>query len=269
MIKIAIVEDNEKSGILIEKFVERYSSEHGVCLKTKRYLNALNFVSETEFDYDVVLLDIEMPHMNGMDAAKYIRKNGNDAQIIFVTNMAQYAVEGYEVNALDFVVKPVSYATFSKKLDRAVRKVEELLDRHVTLFTKEGFTKVYLDKVNYVEVKAHSIIYHTDAAKFEVRSSMKLTEALLKDKGFARCNNCYLVNLNNVYEIRKDDLKVGEEWLPISRTKKKDFMVSLTVFLAGGGLNERKNRLFIAIFADFALRLRNTFSRRKKEKLLA
>lgn len=234
MIKIAIVEDNDKSAALMEKFVERFSEENSVVLKTKRYHNAVNFVDEKSFDYDIVLLDIEMPHMNGMDAAKYIRKNGSEAQIIFVTNMAQYAIQGYEVNALDFIVKPVSYAVFSKKFKRAVQKADELSGRYVTLFTKEGFMKVYLDKVNYVEVEAHNIIYHTDIADFEVRSSMKQTEELLKDKGFARCNNCFLVNLNNVYEIKKDTVKVGSDLLPISRTKKKEFMTALTLYLNGG-----------------------------------
>lgn len=235
MIKVAIVEDNEKSGMLIESFVERYSKEKNVGLKSKRYVNGVDFVSETEFDYDIALLDIEMPHMNGMEAAKYIRKIGNDAQIIFITNMAQYAVQGYEVNALDFVVKPVSYSTFALKLTRAIKVVNASLERQITLFTKAGLTKVYLDKVNYVEVNAHDIIYHTETDCLKVRSSMKQTEELLKDKGFARCNNCYLVNLGNVFEIKKDMLKTGDEWLPISRTKKKDFMIALTLYLSNGG----------------------------------
>lgn len=235
MIKVAIVEDNDKSATMLEKFIVRFAEDKSVSLQTKRYHNALNFISETEFDYDIVLLDIELPHMNGMDAAKYIRKGGSSAQIIFVTNMGSFAVQGYEVNALDFIVKPVSYPMFAKKFARGVDKVQSSVNNYITVFLKEGLVKVCLDDVNYVEVKAHHILYHTDKDVLEVRSSMKQTEALLSGKGFARCNNCYLVNLKNVFEIKKELVKVGEEWLTISRTKKKDFMTALTVFLAGGG----------------------------------
>lgn len=232
MIKVAIVEDNEDMGLVIQKFVERYSTEKETAIKTKRYNNGMDFINETEFDYDIIFLDIGLPLINGMDAAKHIRKAGSDAQILFITSLTQYAVQGYEVNALDFIVKPITYATFSPKLDRAIEKANSVIGKQIVLSTRYGLTKMSLSKVNYVEVKSHDIIFHTENDAYAIRDTMKNTEDLLKDKGFARCNSCYLVNLDNVFEIKRNMLKVGSDWIPISRSKKKNFLGALTLHLA-------------------------------------
>lgn len=234
MIKAAIVEDNLDTGITIENFVERYSGEKKVAIKTKRYINGLDFLNDAEFDYDIVFLDIGLPLISGMDVARQIREAGSDVQIIFITSLTHYAVEGYQVNALDFIVKPVTYDLFASKLAKAIEKVNALMDKQIILSTKSGITKMDLNKVNYVEVKSHDVMFHTETDTYTVRNTMKNTEDALKDKGFARCNSCYLVNLNNVYEIKRNMLKVGKDWIPISRSKKKDFMTALTLTLAKG-----------------------------------
>ena len=114
LFRIAIVEDENKDSDLLENYIARYFSEEA---SENRYQvtvfnNAGVFVEHYRADFDLILLDIQMPGMNGMDAAAALRKKDSSVLLVFVTNMAQYAVKGYDVNAAGFILKPVSYYDF-------------------------------------------------------------------------------------------------------------------------------------------------------------
>lgn len=117
---IAVVEDDEKDSEKICRFLARYAEESGTAIETRTFGNGMDFVSDYAPDCDIVFLDIEMPFLNGMDAAKKIRERDAEVAIVFVTNMSQYAIMGYEVDAVDYVLKPIEYPNFRDKLRRAV-----------------------------------------------------------------------------------------------------------------------------------------------------
>lgn len=119
---VAIVEDDDGYARTLKEYLGRYSEERGVRFEVTRYSEAVSFLENYRPRFAIVLMDIELPMMNGMDAARKMREKDDRTCLIFVTNMAQFACDGYGVDALDFIVKPVSYADFSMKLDRAVRR---------------------------------------------------------------------------------------------------------------------------------------------------
>lgn len=234
MIRIAIVEDDDTSAALLGGFVRRYAAEKKKELAVTRFASGVDFISDYAPVYDIVLMDIEMPFMDGMTTARKLRELGDKSPVIFITNMAQYAVKGYEVDALDFMVKPVSYYNFSVKLGKAVAVVLASRDDVITLTLKDGMKKLYVDDVKYIEVFRHDLIYHTTDEKFATRGALREAEEKLSGKGFARCNSCWLVNMKFVTEVKNNLVVVGGESLTISRTKKKDFMNALTLYYAGG-----------------------------------
>ena len=235
MINVAIVEDDIQSASLIASFIEKYAIENSIPLKAFHFKNAVDFLSDYSPKYDIVLMDIEMPFMDGMEAARRLRNLGDKSPLIFITNMAQYAVNGYEVDALDFMVKPINYFNFSIKLKKAVNIVLNQRDRYLTFIQKQGVKKVYIDDLRYVEVSRHTIIYHLSSEVFEIRGSMKEVEDMLSKYEFAKCNNCYLVNLKFITEIKQSLVYLGDEKLTISRNKRKAFLDAVVRYFTGAG----------------------------------
>ncbi len=176
-------------------------------------------------------MDIGLPGMNGMDASRKLREKDRNVIIIFVTNLAQFAVRGYEVSALDFIVKPITYDNFSLKFQRAIANKKDT----DILVTADGEThKVNSADILYVEVFRHSLVYHCLKGDFKTYGALKDIEDRLKG-GFAKCNRCYLVNLRYVDGIKDHLVYVRKHALQISYPKKASFMKELTDFIGGGG----------------------------------
>lgn len=165
MISIAIVEDENKDFAILNGYLKRYSEENNVELfDIRRFKDAVDFISD-KMSFDLIFLDIEMPYMSGMELAKQIREYNKVSVIIFVTNMKQYAVNGYEVGALDFVVKPVNYYDFSLKLERAISVIRSKKDVDVVVAVKHGILRLSSNEVIYIEVRGHYCEYTGNGAK--------------------------------------------------------------------------------------------------------
>lgn len=228
--RIAIVDDEAEQREQLERYVNDYCKERGTWCECVPFSSGLDFVSDYVVPFDVILLDIEMPDMDGLTAAKKIRKIDGQAVIIFITRMAKYAIKGYEVDAMDFMVKPVSYFNLSVKLNKAMRYVS----RHRSFsILSEGDTIVLgEDDILYIEGYNQYAIYHTLSGNYKVHTSLKAAEEKL-GKGFSRCNNSFIVNLNYVSRVSATTVQVGEDVLPVSRARKKSFLDELNRYLGG------------------------------------
>lgn len=228
MFRVAVVEDNDMHADTVMQYVERYAADNGFRTETKRYFNGYEFIADKNFSADIILMDIEMPVMDGMDASKKLRERCEKSPIIFITCMDQYAVKGYEVDAIGFMVKPVTYFDFQTNFGKAVRAVESARDSNVSFTMKDGVVKFSTDDIKYVEVSGHMITFHTFDRDLETRGSMKEIEKAFDGKNFARCNSCYLVNLKYVSQIEKNIVSIaGGGELVISKNKRKEFITAV------------------------------------------
>lgn len=227
MFKLAIVEDNKASAEKLRGFLERYAQENELSFDIAVFSDAVMFLDSYKRVYDMVFMDIEMPFMNGMEAAKRLRMVDQQVILIFVTNMAQYAVKGYEVDALDYLVKPVHYGDFELKLRRAVARREEGQEA-IVVARQSGFLRLRLQEIRYIEVQGHTLFFHTETGSVNGSGTLLETEEKLKGKGFLRCNKCYLVNQKHIVGVQGYTLLMtGGEELQISRPRKKAFMNEL------------------------------------------
>lgn len=229
MVSIAIVEDDERDRAVIKSYLDRYAKQNGQTFKISEFKNAIIFLTNYKPVYDVAFIDIQMPHLNGMDAARKLRESDSSIPIVFITNMSSYAVQGYSVNAVDFVVKPVSYYNFEAMLNKVLR-VSENRFQEVILKTSDGGKKLLTSEIIYVEVIDHKVIYHTEKEDIEIWETLKAQESKLAPFGFAYCSNYCLVNLKHVDSISGGLLTVKGIELSITRSKKKAFMKKLVEY---------------------------------------
>lgn len=233
MIKIAIVEDSEEDANTIASFCNKYAEEHDKQLSVEKFNNGFDFITKEKLDYDIIMLDIKMPFMNGMQTAQKIRESNENVCIVFITSMQQYAIHGYSVAASDFILKPVKYNVFSFKFERLLSKISKNRERSIVVKTNRATKFIKLSDILYIETQKHKLIYHTLSGDYETWGSMKDICATINSSEFALCNSGYYVNLRYVEEVNANEVVVMGRSLPISRLKRKSFIDALTLHGSG------------------------------------
>ena len=232
---IALVEDEPEAADVLASFIDRYAGEKGVELTVTRFGNAMDF-ELTHQRFDLVFIDIQMPGINGMEAAQLMRTYDSETPIIFVTNLAQYAVKGYEVDALDFIVKPVTYFNFRMRMDKAMRHIRRNGGRSIAIGTRDGMRVVPLADIEYVEISRHDLSYHLvgEDEPLTVYGSLTAFEQEVAGGPFVRISNSCLVNMNRVRAVRGSELVMHDGGaLYFSRSKKREAVETITGFLGG------------------------------------
>ena len=234
MPNIALVEDEPEAADVLAAFIARYADEKGLELAVTRFGNAMDF-EMTHQHFDLVFMDIQMPGINGMEAAQLMRTYDSETPIIFVTNLAKYAVKGYEVGALGFIVKPVSYGGLSLSLDRALRAIGANAGRSVAVPTEDGVRVVPLRSIIYVEVTKHRLTYHIENEEpLEARGSLVQLEEELAEAPVVRVSKSCLANMDKISLVRNAEVQMTNgDLLRISRTHKKEVVDKVTDYLGG------------------------------------
>ena len=233
MYHIAIVEDEAAFAAQLQEYLDKYQEEHDVRFKISVFGDGEEILKDYQPLYDIILLDIEMPKVNGMQAAEQIREQDADVTLMFITNMAGYAIKGYEVGALDFVMKPVNYYTFSMKLTRVLKRTRQKARQEILLTLPDGVKKLNVQQIYYVEVQNRMLSYHTDEGVFTMRGTMQSVEQMLRPYAFVKCNHWYIVNLKHVSEVRKNTAIVAGHELEVSRRNRTAFLQALTEYVGG------------------------------------
>lgn len=233
MYHIAIVEDEREFCEQLQSFLKQYEEENDVSFKISVFHDGEEILAHYKNEYDIILLDIQMPKVNGMEAAERIREQDEDVVLMFITNMAQYAINGYAVGALDFVMKPITFYTFSLKMTRAIRRVQRKVQKPIVLNLADGVKTLDVKQIYYMEIQNRMLHYHTDEGEIVVRGTLQSAENILERYPFAKCNRWYMVNLMHVKEVNKNIVKVGPHEVEISRRNRQAFLQALTEYMGG------------------------------------
>lgn len=214
MFKIAIVEDQEETRESLNRFVRQYAQEQGLQVEISLITDGAEIAEHYTPGFDIIFMDVEMPRLDGFGAAEAIR--------------------GYEVDALDYVLKPVNYYQFCTKLSRAIQRVQRRRGGQVVLQLAGGGIQL-LDTADiyYLETHSRMLYYHTSKGEFAARASLQSAEKQLAEYHFVRCNQCYLVNLAYVKGIENDFALVKNDRLEISRRQRTAFLTAVASYMGG------------------------------------
>ena len=231
MIKIAIVEDDIIYADQLREYLHKYETEYGESFDISNFSDGEMIVEGYNSQFDIILMDIEMRFMDGMSAAEMIRRVDKEVVIIFITHTPQYAVRGYAVEALDYILKPVSYFAFSQRLSRAINRMNKREEKTVVISIKGGSVRLNANSILYIESQGHDIIYHTTSGEYVSSGTMKESEEALREIHFFRGSKWYIINLQQVKGLEDGcaRLKNGK-LIPLSRGRKKEFMEALAQY---------------------------------------
>lgn len=232
-----VVEDDPRAADALCAHLARFGRERDVTFSVEVLRSALEFL-DGRHTADIVFLDIGLPGISGMEAAQIIRQTDEVTPIVFVTDLAQYAVQGYAVDALDFMVKPVAYEDFALRMGRAMRVLARNAASTVSIATPTGMRLVPERDIAYVEILRHDLYWHLagEAEPLRVRGSLVREEERLDPARFCRISASHLVNMAHVSRVRGSSVTMddGAE-LTISRTRKKGALEALARY-AGGSI---------------------------------
>lgn len=230
MINVCIVEDEAEQAALLKNYINRYGSAHNEQFSITYLPDGMDLVDDFEGQFDIILLDIQMKHLDGMVAAEKIRQVDSEVIIIFITSTVQYAVQGYAVDALGYVLKPVPYTQFEQLFIKATQRVKAKQKRiYIKVSVDDKQLKLDCESIHYIESQRNNVILHCNDEDYVTAGPLKRFEEMLSEHGFSKCHNAYVVNLSFVEAVKKEEvLLTSGESLPISRARKKEFMAALT-----------------------------------------
>ncbi len=230
--KIAICDDEQKQIEYLSGMVTAWARQNRHAVEIKTYSSAESFLFDysEEKDFDILLLDIEMPGMNGVELAKTVRRENSTVQIVFITGYYEYFSDGFDVSALHYLIKPADKRKLLPILDRAVSNLN-YRQKSVLLTSPDGDIKVSLADICYVESENVHVAVHTVNGVYRSRISLaKFAEQL--DETFIKVHRSYIVGLKYVKRITRTDITMlNGDIVPISRGMYDEAHAALIKFL--------------------------------------
>ncbi|MCI9077657.1 MAG: response regulator transcription factor [Lachnospiraceae bacterium] len=229
--KAAIIEDDEIHADLLEKYLLEWSSNKNIIIEINKYPDAENFLFEWEpgLGFDVLFIDIQMQKMNGVEMARTVRKKDNIVNIIFTTGITGYMEEGYDVEAMHYLVKPVNKSKIYVCMDKIFNRKKE--NSFILVHSKDEVHKIMTNQINYIEARGHGCIIELFSKEngikntklLEVSESISELETIVKAKNFTRCHRSYLCSIPNIHHIGKTEVTFDTgSHIPVSRRLHKD-----------------------------------------------
>ncbi|WP_302558734.1 LytR/AlgR family response regulator transcription factor [Holdemania filiformis] len=234
MITAAIVDDDPNIRETLQAALITDTQKRRIPVQLSVCASGSEFLTLPQEKWDLVLMDVEMPGQNGIETARQLRRVNDRAAIIFITNYIQYALEGYEVQAFRYLLKPIDAAQFEQVVGTALDEIHHRQTAYLQLKGRSEIIRLAIDELIYAETERGHLLLHTPGKVLECYSTMEKLEQELKQEAFFRCHSSFLVALEAVRQIEKQDvvLKDGTR-VPVSKNRKKGMKQALTNFWGG------------------------------------
>ncbi|WP_370775156.1 LytR/AlgR family response regulator transcription factor [Holdemania massiliensis] len=227
MIHIAIAEDIPAERDQLVAALRQAEQQLNEEFQIQTFSDGSELLQKYPHPLDILLLDIQMAEISGMEAARQIRQFDDQVILIFVTSLAQYALDGYAVRAMDYLIKPVRPAALTQTLRLALSHLKKQGGRPLKVRTTEGLAVVDPTTLKYAEAVNHKVVLHCRQRQLAISDSLQNLEKQLAGERFFRIHSAFLVNLNQVSGVQGSDVIVSQDRLPLSKHRRKAFMEAL------------------------------------------
>lgn len=222
LIKIAICEDEKEQQDLLKRYIDQIFEKLYIKYKLEVFNSGEELLDNYSNDIDVILLDIQMGKINGMETARKIRTLDNKVEIIFITSLIEYALEGYEVRAYRYLIKPVKYENLKENIINCIKEID-IKNKYIIVKEQGNQIKLDINEITYVEVQKETITIHTLNKVYKINGTMNNIEKEIDCSRFFRCHKSFLVNLEHVKSIKQYVLLLeNSEEVPVSRYRFKE-----------------------------------------------
>ena len=224
---IVICEDNIEELNIINEYIEQWSKNNNIKVKIDKYQSSESFLFEwTDYNkYDIVFFDIKMKKVSGIELSNLVREKNKVVDIVFVTGMIEYALHGYKVSAMQYLLKPIKQDDIYSCLNKVLERIDSTDEssKFMIIKTPKKSMKLNYDEIYYFEMFSPNIVIHTIKEEIALRKKISEIEKELKSSSFIRCHRSYIVNLKYVKSISKKTIILENEVnIPLSRNKYKE-----------------------------------------------
>lgn len=229
---IAIIEDELETAHQYHDLLESYLHQRQRCAVIDLYPQGKTFLESFRKQYDLLLMDIQMDEMDGIETARYVRKQDPEVCLIFITSMEQFAIQGYQVEAFRYLLKPLNPEELFSALDKAYARIDKAAPQRILIRTLEGETQLEVNQIEYAEIRQRQLWIHCGIQLYRCNMTLNRFEELLNNPDFFRCHEGYLIHMKHVHRFGKQEVIMNSEAvIPVSRMKKNDFLATFARYV--------------------------------------
>lgn len=231
MINIGICDDEIHYRSNIKDTLKEILSSNPIDYNIYEFSSGEELLNNYPKNLDILIMDIQMKMINGMDTARKIREFDQDLEIIFMTSFAEFMQEGYEVKAYRYILKPITEKKISKNILPCIEEIMKKRNNYLTINVKNYIDRIKIDSILYIETERPNILIYTNENMYTTKMSISKIEKILREYGFFRCHNSYIINLKSVESMNGNIVKVNGKEIPISKYRVKDLKLAITNIL--------------------------------------
>lgn len=231
MINIGVCDDESVHRNRIKEILLDILNTFNVNYEIYEYDSGESLLENYPSNLDILIIDIQMKSINGMDTARKIRENDDNVEIIFMTSFSEFMQDGYEVRAYRYLLKPINENKIMKHITPCIKDIMRKRSNYITLNIRNYIDRIKIDSILYIETSRPNVLIYTNDNMYSIKMSMSKIEKTLKDCGFFRCHASYMINLSKVESMYGNTVKVGGKDIPISKYKVKELKLAITNIL--------------------------------------